>query len=474
MNASVVRDEGSFRDPSGYIFQQDDRILRAVTPYADEKFRRIYDSGLLKRLSDQGLMIPTQRIDVSNIHTDLIKGARQESLSGFYEHPRIPFISYPYEWTFSQLKDAALLHLQLQMTALEEGFTLSDATAFNIQFQKTKPVHIDVLSLQAYQEGETWSGYNQFCRQFLLPLLVESWAGLRFQPMLRGSLQGISFEDALSVIPRHKYLTNLSGMIHVYLHGKSVIRRSSSETISSSTHTKIPKSRYHSILEQLYDFIKGLKSSTRSASYWKEYAQKNSYSVSMHNTKLEFVRTWASNSKPGMIWDIGGNSGDFSKVAIEGGAEHAVIMDSDLDSLEWAYQHRTQSGERILPLVMDVTDPSPALGWRQTERKGLMQRKNADGILALAVLHHLCIGNNIPLIEAMDWLLSLAPTGVIEFVPKSDPMVKQLLTLREDIFSDYNESNFKENILKRHDIIFEHRFADNDRLLVSYKLKSNA
>lgn len=445
------------------------RVFRAVTPAIYEQFAAIYDSGIIARLSDQGLMIACTRVDADDAMLAKFTGPRGERASALYEHPRVPMLSYPYEWTFSQLKAAGLAHLDLQIAALEEGYVLSDATAYNMQFVDGKPIHIDVLSLQEYKEGQAWSGYNQFCRQFLLPLLLEAWAGVSYQAMYRGSIDGISFPDALAILPKRKLFSSLTGISHVYLHGRSITSASSATSESSSRKSPaISKTRYLAILQQLRDFLADLQSKKRSETYWHSYASKNSYSDTMRDTKLSFVRDWAERVKPKLIWDIGGNTGDYSMAAIEAGAGSSIVLDGDLDSLEALYNTRTKRGVPILPLAMNLSDPSPDLGWKQSERKGLMSRANSDGVIALAVIHHLVIGANLPFDEVINWLLDIAPDGIIEFVPKRDPMVRQLLEMRADLFPDYTEERFRQLVSSRRKIVSEHTFDSNGRLLVAY------
>jgi ribosomal protein L11 methylase PrmA len=464
-----IRDKGSFRDPSGYIFDDGDRIVRAVMPHSDESFRAVYNSGIIKELSGKGLMIDCTRVEADANLLSQYRGARAETAASIYEHPRVAMITYPYEWSFSQLKDAALAHLDLQILALSRGFELSDATAYNMHFIDGRPVHIDVMSLRPYVDGVHWAGYNQFCRQFLLPLLLEAWAGVAFQSMYRGSINGISFEDALSILPRRKLFSSISGLLHVYMHGRAVMANSSRANKGANLSQKLPKSRYTAILEQLRSFIAGLESAKRPASYWKTYARINSYSEPMRDRKLAFVSDWVRQERVQNILDIGGNTGDFSMAAIGAGAKSSVILDGDLDSLEAAYRLRVKKGKPLQPVFMNLLDPTPNMGWRQSERKGLQERVKADGMIALAVIHHMAISGNLPLAEAVKWLLDLAPVGIIEFVPKQDPMVSQLLTIREDIFIDYEEDIFLQTIEEQHEITNRYRFEENGRLLISYK-----
>lgn len=465
-----ARDEGSFRDPSGYLFFQGNEVIRSINPSGAAQFDAVSASGLLEDLAKQGLLIPTALENASPERLAQFAGPRGELPVRLMRHPRVPFISYPYEWTFAQLRDAALAHLDLQVAALDKGFVLSDATPYNMQFHDGRLIHIDVLSLRPYRENEPWTAYNQFCRQFLLPILVEAWRGLPFQQFLRGRVEGISFPDALTILPKGKLYTSLNGFMHVGLQARMIARASSSDQAKAMKTPSLPKSRYRAVLTELRAWISGLKSGRPHATFWNEYATENSYSAHMKRVKEAFIADWASASvKGGTVWDIGGNTGDYSAAAIKAGASAAIVFDADLDSLEKAYERRKAGLPGLLPLLIDIADPSPGMGWRQKERKGLDQRTKPEGVMALAVIHHLAIGRNLPLEEIIDWFVTTAPRGIIEFVPKTDPMVAEMLLLREDVFSDYDEAHFRSYLGSRAKITREHTFAENGRLIVSYE-----
>ena len=467
------RDPGSFRDPGAYIFSDGQKIIRAVMPAADQVFAATYDSGVLDRLAQKELMVSCHRIATDVELLSAYTGPRGERAAAIYEHPRIEFISYPYEWCFSQLKDAALAHLDLQLSALDEGFVLIDASAYNMQFIHSKPVHIDASSLRPYVEGQAWDGYNQFCRQFLLPLAIEAWTGVAYQSMYRGSISGIGFEDALKVLPAHKLFTSLGGLMHIYLHGRAVTGGSATMKASGAKSNGLPKKNYRALLSDVRSFIAGLTSFKRSPSFWKEYALRNSYSDDMRERKLSFVRDWAAAVKPSTLLDLGGNTGEFSAAAISsGGVRSSVVIDGDLDAVEAGYRENRANGRPILPLLMNLADPTPDMGWRQSERKGLNARASFEGMLALAVIHHMVITSNLPLAEVVSWFIELAPNGIIEFIPKQDPMVIEMLMNREDVFSDYYEANFRRLVLERAFIVAEHRFESNGRLLVAYERRT--
>jgi ribosomal protein L11 methylase PrmA len=473
--SSLHLDSGSFRDPSAYVFTKGSQIIRAVMPVADTEFRQTIDSGVVAHLAKLSLMLPCTPLNLPASDLASFVGPRGEVAAALYEQPRIPLISYPYEWSFSQLKDAALAHLDLQIAALEKDYVLSDASAYNMQFINAKPLHIDVMSLRPYREGQHWDGYNQFCRQFLLPLAIEAWTGLSFQPMYRGAINGISFADALAILPRRKLFTSLGGLMHIYLQGQSVMSKSATTSVKTGAGSAVkplPRARYRGLIEHLRGFIDGLQSRKRPASFWKEYAVRNSYTDDMRGTKLAFVADWAKSNKPGQIIDIGGNTGDFSMAAIEsGGSSSSIVLDGDLDAIEQGYRMGKVAQRPILHLLMNLADPTPDLGWRQCERKGLRERADTGGVLALAVIHHMVVAGNLPLSQVLDWLIDMAPTGIIEFVPKQDPMVVEMLLNREDIFSDYVEDNFRALVEKRATILAEHKFPQNGRLLVAFVRK---
>lgn len=468
----ILRDGGSFRDPSGYVFLRDTDVIRTVNPIARESFRQVVDSGVIDSLVKAGLLIGTEILSLDGIKIDEFKGPRGESPCMLLRHPKIPFISYPYEWTFEQLRDASLAHLQVQMKALDAGVSLSDATPFNMQFLDGKVVHMDVLSLKPYEDGEHWAGYNQFCRTFLLPLLIESWCGVSFQPMLRGNIEGISLHDAMRLLPKTKLWTSLNGIIHVAMHARIVEMANSTSAVKKGKAVAVlSKSQYKAILREMHNWIASLRSG-RKTSYWTDYAAVNTYTNVMRDAKIGFISRWAkAEIQDGVVWDIGGNTGDYSKAALDAGAAAAIVFDSDLDSLERAYARRKQ-GLNILPVLMDLADPSPSQGWNQAERQGLNERTRPDGIMALAVMHHMVIGRNLPFEAVLDRFVSTAATGIIEFVPKTDPMVEEMLLHRQDVFIDYDEAHFLSYLEKRASILDRHNFMENGRLMVSYRRKT--
>ena len=433
MSALARIEPGSFRDPGGRVYLREDRILRAVMPSAAPAFELAEQAGVLRRLSDAGKLV-----DYTRVAQDTLP---EVAAAHVLEHPRVPFISYPYEWSFALHKAAALFHLDLHLDLLKSGFTLSDATAYNVQFDGTRPVFIDHLSIRPYNEGEIWEGHRQFCMQFLNPLLM--WSALDVQPnhWFRGNLEGVAPEDLSKLLPLRK---KLSWTVLTHVVAQAAMQNRSVRKAEGSAQyraTRLPRHAMTGMLEGLRRAIVGLKIPSH-ATVWGDYAGRNSYQSDEARAKAAFVGQMTASVQPGLLFDIGCNSGDYSKVALENGARRVVGFDFDHAALELAYDRARQEDLAFLPLWLDAANPSPAQGWAQGERKGFADRAGADALVALAFIHHIAIGRNVPLDMATDWLVSLAPRGVIEFPHKADPMVQTLLSQRTDIFPDYGNEQF--------------------------------
>jgi ribosomal protein L11 methylase PrmA len=454
-------DAGSFRDPSGRVLRHDNRVLRAVFEAGASQFAAVKDSGVLDDMIGQGWLLPADTLANENLD-ELAPGAIH-----WLEHPVLDFVSYPYEWCFSALKAAALHHLDFHIALLGRGFTLSDATAYNVQFQGTKPVFIDHLSIIPYEDGSAWAGQRQFGMQFLNPLYLWAKKGIAPHAWYRGSVEGIEPEELVKLLGLRDRLS-FTVMAHI-VGPAAFARRRVAEGLDTKPHraAHLPKQRLIALLTSLRDYIAGLALAGEKT-VWDDYAANNSYDEARRNTKHAFVAETVGRVAPDMLFDIGCNSGDFSQTSIDAGARSVVGFDFDFGALERAFARFDRSGARVLPLWLDATNPSPAQGWAGAERKSLLDRSNVDMVLALAVIHHLAIAKNIPLDMAVDWLMSLAPSGVIEFPSKADPMVAQLLRHRPDIFPDYTEEAFLRHVGARGRIVREDRIGEGGRLIVAY------
>ena len=407
-------DPGSFRDPAGRVVHADGRVFRAVFEPGFPDFDEARTAGVFDKAIARGRLVAMTEREPGSL--DAAVGTSKCVL----EHPPIDFISYPYEWTFAGLKAAALLHLDLQLELLEDGFTLSDATAYNVQFEGTRPIFIDHLSVVRHAEGTLWAGQRQFAMQFLNPLLMWAKLGLAPNAWYRGSGEGIAPED-LARLLRLRDKLSFTVLAHVmapsYVHRRRVDRGLDGKPRRSGA---LSKTGLVAILHGLRAYIAGLRPLAHKT-IWSDYAGRNSYDEVRRAAKHDFVSRAVGSAEPGLLFDLGCNSGDFSRTALDHGARSVVGFDFDFGALEQAFARFDRERARVLPLWLDATNPSPSQGWAGQERKSLHERGEADMLLALAVIHHLAIAKNVPLDMAVDWLMSLAPVGVIEFPSKTDP-----------------------------------------------------
>ncbi len=454
-------DPGSFRDPSGRILVADDRIFRAVFSVGAQNYACARDAGVYRKAIERGQLVGIEELAPNRIGE---AGAVPDHL---LEHPKIDFISYPYEWTFSALKAAALLHLRLQLDLLADNFTLSDATAYNIQFNGARPVFIDHLSVVRYEDGTPWVGQRQFAMQFLNPLLLWSKRGIAPNAWFRGNGEGLAPED---VAPLLRLRDKMSFTVLAHVLGPAAVHRrivAKGRANAPTREVKLPRKNLVALLETLHGYIEGL-SLPGGRTIWSDYAGRNSYDEARRSAKHEFVARHIAEIRPDLAFDIGCNSGDFSRTALDSGARAVVGFDFDFGALEQAFQRFSDDGGRMLPLWLDATNPSPSQGWAGAERKSLAERGPAGSVLALAVIHHLAIAKNVPLDMAVDWLMGLAPAGVIEFPSKKDPMVQQLLAGRPDIFPDYTEEAFLAHVAARGAITTRQHLGKDGRLIIAY------
>ena len=431
---------GSFRDRQGRIFYRNGEVLRALSARALEEWRALSSTRFFPRLMEAGKIVKTMSVEAKSIEGTV---PAAEQWSGFLGHETIPFISYPYEWSFQMLKDAALLQLELIAAALSEGMILKDASSFNLQWMGAKPVFIDIPSFERLNAGEPWVGYRQFCQLFLYPLFLQSYKNIPFQPWLRGSIDGISPQHCLQLMSSRDLL-RAGVLTHVYLQSRLQNRYGGSDSDAKGMLKTAGFSRdlIAANVQRLTKTVTGL-TWTQTRSEWSDYASNNTYSRQDHETKADFVRKAAQSRHWNLVWDLGCNTGTFSRICAEN-SDYVVAMDQDPAAIELFYRALSQEGSgRILPLVLNLADPSPDLGWRCLERKAITGRGKPQLTLCLALIHHMVIGANVPVGEFLQWLADLQGALVIEFVTKEDPMVEVLLRDKEDLYEDYELEYFE-------------------------------
>jgi len=431
----------SFRDRSGHIFIREDTLLRQINHSYKEDYNFLINSGLYKTLVEKGMLIPHREIDNISPKPEAYKIIQPE---------HVPFISYPYEWCFSMLKDAALLTLTIQKAAMEFGMSLKDASAYNIQFVNGMPVLIDTLSFERHEEASPWVAYRQFCQHFLAPLCLMKYIDARIGQLMRVHLDGIPLDLASALLP---FRTKFKFSIYTHIHLHSKYQRAYADKSPDTKKTKMGRTALIGLIDSLESAIKGLEWNPPKTE-WGDYYGFTNYSDDAFNLKKNMVEKYIDKINPSLVFDLGANTGEFSRLA---GKKGIKVASFDIDPLAVEKNYldcKSNSEKNILPLLLDLTNPSPALGWAHRERASFMERGPADMVLSLALIHHLAISNNLPFEKIAEFLSSLGKTLVIEFVPKDDPQVVRLLKTREDIFTDYNQKAF-EKAFHRHFRILE-------------------
>ncbi len=457
---------GSFRDRDGRVYIAESRVFRGLSSKALEDYEALSATRFHQRFADQGRLIHSTLVPLDVVP---LPEREKRQWAAFLEHPRIPVISYPYEWTFGMLREAALLQLDLTQAAISEDIGLKDATPYNIQFVDGQPIFIDIGSFERRQQGEPWAGYRQFCEMFLFPLMLQSYKGLDFQPLLRGSIDGIVVPNAARLFGfRDRFRRGVFS--HVWLQSK-LDRRYGGTTVDMRSELKSAGFSHELILanlRKLKRLVSGLDWEG-DGSEWGAYEEFHNYSDHDARLKETFVEQAVSDSGADTVWDIGCNTGRFSRIA----ARHArsvLAMDQDHFAVERLYRelgNRTgdADAQSILTLVQDIADPSPNWGWRNRERSELGARAKPDLVLCLALIHHVVISAHIPLPEFIDWLAGLTDQVVIEFVSRDDDKVQALLRNKRDSYSDYGREPLEAALRHHYEIVRQQPLESGKRFL---------
>ncbi len=463
----TLREGASFRDPSAFVFWRDGRPYRQIQRVFSTEWDAFEASTLKGRLLDEGWIIPYEAV-----------GSELAVAPGAHAVIRpepIEFISYPYEWTFGELRAAALLTLDIQLAAMASGWSLRDASAYNIQFREARPIHIDSTSFEPFEDGAPWVAYRQFCEQFLAPLALVARRDVRLARLLRLGPDGIPLDLASRLLPWRTRL-DFGLLSHIHLHARAQVRHAAdaagADAADGPPGVDAGRGRVARISPTRLDgLIRNLRSTVAHLDWrptgteWADYAEHTSYGAAAAADKDRIVARFVR-EVPGLrVWDLGANTGRFSRIAADAG-KRVVALDIDPAAAERHYRALRDAGRGdILPLVVDITDPSPALGWAGRERRSLLERTDADAILALALVHHLAIGRNVPLPLIAELFADLALWAIVEFVPKEDRMVRRLLATRRDVFPDYDLEGFRTAMADRFEIVHETPLTEGARVL---------
>lgn len=446
------RDPASFRDPDGFVFRLDGAVYRTLTTAAFGRLKRSRE--FLAAAVELGLLLPF------DLDTPVLDGIGMQA-DELIRSETIPLITYPYEWSFAQLKDAALNTLDVSLLALEHGLTIKDASAFNVQMHKGRMVFIDHTSFEETDGRLPWRPYSQFCRHFLNPLAVASYRDLHTGAFFRLNLDGLAQETANDLLPwRAKFAPSIA--MHMLLHNR-FIRKSASIEASGATQVGT-RGRQADLIRQLRGFIASLEPAA-ARSNWADYYDKTNYDAENFAQKKALVAAAFQGRALDSIWDLGANDGTFSRLFARD-AGRVLALDLDHNAVNAGYLRNREEGcANVHALVYDVANPSPSLGFNNAERPSLEERSRADAILALAVIHHLSITNNIPFAQSAAWFAKRAPELVIEFVGRDDSQVKRLLAQKNVPYDWYDEAKFVDAYASEFEVVSRDAIPNSDRAL---------
>ncbi|MGH8872373.1 MAG: methyltransferase [Acidimicrobiia bacterium] len=437
-------DPGSFRDPASRVLLDGDKVIRLLDERGVAGWRALSGSEFFRSALADGRLIGTTEL------TDHPEGS-----AGALEHPRLPFISYPYEWTFSMLKDAAILQLDLLEGALSAGLTIKDATPYNVQFVDGTPVFIDIGSFEAYREGEPWIGYRQFTRLFLFPLLLRAWVGVPFQPWLRGDLEGLTPAQMSRLLPFRRRF-NPSALLHVRLQARMEARMADRAVRKELSEAGFTADLILTNVRKLRSLIHSLQMENVEDG-WSTYVDCSHVSRD-RAAKSEFLISALQRFAPARVVDLGANDGHFSQLAARTGVL-AIAVDSDETVLDDLYRRGDGTGMAVV--LTDLANPSPAQGWAGEERSSLVDRSRPDLVIAYGLIHHLIYGASIPPREVVRWLAGFGCPVLVEFVSPADVMVAKLIgnKLLEELHDDREEADFRRLAGEPFDLVDERRLA---------------
>ena len=433
----------SFRDPAGFVYRQHGDLRRQVNLVYREHYDQLMASGLYEELARDRLLIP---------HEELEDVARDPVLAYKVIRPEpIEFISYPYEWSFSQYQDAALATLEIQRRALGRGMTLKDCSVYNVQFQRGRPIFIDTLSFETYHEGSPWVGYRQFCEHFLAPLALMSLTDHRLNQLCRTNIDGIPLDLAVRLLPIRSRL-RWGLLMHLHLHASLQKAHAHQVGPPAGARMRVSRNAVLGLIDSLESAVRRLRWRP-SGRGWASYDQDLPYTPEEFELKARLVRELLDRTKASTVWDLGANTGAFSRVAAEMGLS-TVAFDFDPACIDRIYLEARARGEtRLRPLVLDLFNPSPGSGWWNRERSSVFDRGSPDVVMALALIHHLAFTGNQPLENQAEFFRSLAPWLVIEFIPETDPQVRSLSARRFGAHHEYNRDTFEKCFGKSFSII---------------------
>ncbi|TVL42837.1 SAM-dependent methyltransferase [Brachyspira hyodysenteriae] len=457
------RNKSSYRDPSGWVFTYNNEIYRTINSIYKENYDFFISCGLYEELVSKEYIVPHVEIEQNKL--DIVFN---DNVYKVIKPKKIKFITYPYEWSFSQLKDAAILTLKILRIALKYDMILKDASSYNIQFHNGKPIFIDTLSFEKYSGENTWMGYNQFSKHFISPLLLMSYKDVRLNKLLISNIDGIDI-DLTNNILSFKNKLNPFIFFNIKMQAKFQKKYENKDINADSKKEIGNKKKLINLNTYLQDNINKIKLNLKNTEWGEYYTFTNYNDISFQNKK-NLVENFIDYIKPSSLWDFGANNGLFTRIASNKGID-SLAFDIDPLACEYNYNEIKKNNEKnILPVLFDFTNPSPSIGWANSERDSIKYRTKPDVIMALALIHHLAISNNVPLTYIAEYFSSLSKYLIIEFVPKEDSQVQKLLLTRKDIYHEYTIDHFEKYFTNYYKILKKENISNSKRTLYLMEL----
>ena len=452
--------EASFRDPSGYMFHDGDILRRHINPIYFPQYNKLKESGFFRTLFKNNLLIPHEETSVSEDEIIITP-------------EKIPFITNPYEWGFEQYKQAALLTLKIQKFALSKGFILKDASAYNITFHKGRPVFIDTLSFDFYEEGTPWRAYKQFITHFFGPLVLAKYHGSEVFNMLEAYIDGIPVKMIASMLPTR---TKLSSVLYPNIHLLAKMESKHSEDYKAETKiAKLSKKSQSNIIESLYNYISKLQ--LKESSEWGNYYTKTNYNEGAFKTKKDLIRNWVQPLNAQKLIDVGGNDGTFART-VQDLVKHIIVTDIDSNAVDFNLKQIQENKEtNMLPFVCDVLQPAPGIGFNNTERESLINRLKdyaPDVTMALALIHHITLSGNVPFEKSAEFFAKFSKNLIIEFPKREDSWVESLLVRKREFinhFDFYTIDNFEKGYSNYFNLIKKEELKGTNRVMFLFEIK---
>jgi SAM-dependent methyltransferase len=463
MTVRSATSAASFRDPAAQVFFCDGRVFRAIDSATNQALKALEQKGILSKWAAEGKIVSTKWVTKEQFEPAELP--IMPDTAAFLEHEFLSFISYPSEWSLSMLADAALLTLDLQIALISEGYSLKDASAYNIQFRRGKPLFIDISSIEKPERLDLWYALGQFQRMFLFPLLLLLERGIDLRSYFLSHLDGWPLEQVVRSfqgLGKWKPSLLLDLTLPAMLDKRSRTARAGSGPRKNSGG---PEAQLIN-LRRIRGKICKLAQSYKTSSEWSGYTQTCTYGNEAETFKKRVVREFLVEKKPARVLDLGCNTGEYTRIAAESGAE-VLAADADHDAVELLYRDGRDKGRQIHPLVLDLANPTPAIGYLNRERSSFLERGRSNCVLALALIHHLHVSANFPLsliAELFDALTS--DYLVLEFVPREDEMFQRLIQFRRDIYAEYTLENCISSLASRFRLLGRESIPGTHRTLL--------